>query len=732
MTLVQSQLSCGGGSVSKKKESPKKRYAAGPDDTVKIVSVSPISKTLDTDEREALLYSFFNSPGAMRGIVEIENNDIRHISDNVITAAFFGRTQESMINLLASQMGVERNIIDMWIERYEESKKSGQTVRFEYEHKTGAQNYYFSIAVNYIGESSRGHSRYTYVLFDITELKQTQKALQKAHDELDKRVERRTAELAESIKQLELEVEEHKLTEKKLSESECRLSFALEGANDGIWDVQMATDEVYLSPRACEILGYLPEEMAEVAQVWHQLVHPDDLPLTQERLQAHLEGRAKIFEVEQRLRMKSGEWKWVLARGKAVEKDAEGQVLRMTGTHTDISERKRSEEEREILQAQLVQSQKMESVGRLAGGVAHDFNNMLLIILGHAELALENMDSEHPLHHDLTQISHAANRSASLTRQLLGFARKQAVAPKVVDFNQTIEGTLDMLRRLVGEDINITWRPEQNLWPVKVDPVQIDQILANLCVNSRDAIEGTGDVFIETHNANFDETYCAFHPGTSPGDFVMLSFSDNGCGMSKDTIDRIFEPFFTTKKAGTGLGLATVYGIVKQNNGFICTYSELEYGSAFKIYLPRFTEKNVETPAEPPLKNPQGQGKLVLLVEDEAAILEMGKQMLERLGYRVIAAHTPNEALELAKANAAELDLLITDVIMPEMNGQALAQMLDDIKPGLKCLYMSGYTADVIAHHGVLDEGVNFLQKPFSIKDVAFKIHRALESEESQ
>lgn len=397
----------------------------------------------------------------------------------------------------------------------------------------------------------------------------------------------------------------------------------------------------------------------------------------------------------------------------------------------DMNDRKRDEAEREKLQAQLLQAQKMESVGRLAGGVAHDFNNMLLAILGYAEMAMMEGTPSEAVHDYLKVIEQSALRSAALVRQLLAFARKQTVAPKILNLNVTVAVLLQMLQRLMGEDIDFAWMPGAGLWPVKIDPSQIDQLLANLCVNARDAIAGVGKITIETENAVFDEAYCAVHPGFVPGEYVMLAVSDNGCGMSKEVIDHLFEPFFTTKEAGkgTGLGLATVYGIVKQNDGVVDVYSEPGKGSTFKIYLPRFVGEAIEPAAASTAETPKGRGETVLLVEDEVFILNMSKEMLEALGYRVLTAGTPGEALRQAKAHAGEIQLLITDVVMPEMNGRDLAKLLSEINPGLKCLFSSGYTANVIAHRGVLDEGVHFLQKPFSRKDLATKAREALEQE---
>jgi len=402
--------------------------------------------------------------------------------------------------------------------------------------------------------------------------------------------------------------------------------------------------------------------------------------------------------------------------------NTKGEIIGILGMVRDITEQKKTIE-------QLQQAQKMESVGRLAGGVAHDFNNMLGVIIGYAEIAMEKVDTGQPLHSNLQEIRNAANRSADLTRQLLAFARKQVVSPKVLDINETVDGMLKMLLRLIGEDIDLAWLPGVDVWPVKVDPSQIDQILVNLCINARDAITGVGKLTIETENISFDEAYCADCANFVPGEYVLLTVSDNGSGMDKKTIDKIFEPFFTTKGVGkgTGLGLATVYGIVKQNNGFINVCSEPRNGATFKIYLPRHAgvteEKRMEAGAAP-LKGGQ---ETILVVEDELVLLELNKFILERQGYQVLTAGTPGEAIRLAKEYTGEIHLLMTDVVMPEMNGQDLSRKMLSRSPHLKCLFTSGYTADVIAHQGVLNKGVHFIQKPFSRKDLAAKVREVLD-----
>ena len=401
--------------------------------------------------------------------------------------------------------------------------------------------------------------------------------------------------------------------------------------------------------------------------------------------------------------------------------------------HHDITERMRAEKERIKLEAQLQQSQKMESVGRLAGGVAHDFNNLLTIISGYSQLGIGELDPSEPVHSYFIYIKNAADKSADLTRQLLAFARKQTIEPIVLDLNETVAGMLKILQRLIGEGIHLIWQPAPKLWQVKVDPSQIDQILANLCINARDSIADIGSIIIETENIIIDEIFTARHPGITPGEFVRFSIRDNGCGMDKETQAQIFEPFFTTKDLGkgTGLGLAMVYGIVKQNNGFIDVYSEPGIGTTFTIYLPRHIREGDVAHVVPEVVTEfAARGKeTVLLVEDELDILKMAAKILEKHGYSVLQANTPKDAICIAENHANEINLLITDVVMPEMNGRDLAHTLKTQHPHLKCIYMSGYTADVIAHHGVLAEGVNFIQKPFSLSVLTSKVRTVLDSE---
>ena len=404
-------------------------------------------------------------------------------------------------------------------------------------------------------------------------------------------------------------------------------------------------------------------------------------------------------------------------------RDESGAIRHYVAVKSDITARLDLEE-------QLRQSSKMESIGRLAGGVAHDFNNMLTVILGHAELALDRVEPSTPVHDGLVEIRQAAERSAELTRQLLAFARRQVAQPKPVCLNDRVGGMLQMLRRLIGEDIELAWRPEDGLEDIRIDPGQVDQILANLCVNARDSIDGVGRMTIETRNVTLDDAYCRAHAGVEPGRYVTLAVTDDGRGMDPETRSRIFEPYFTTKATGkgTGLGLATVYGIVQQNQGFIHVYSEPGEGATFRIHLP-VCAPSEERPADEGKRSiPQGRGETVLLVEDQPPILELGAEMLRLLGYSVLPVGEPAAALRIAGEAATAIDLLITDVIMPEMNGAQLVEGFRALRPDTPCLYMSGYTADAIAQRGLTEEGVHFLQKPFLLEDLAVRVRTAVDS----
>jgi PAS domain S-box-containing protein len=387
--------------------------------------------------------------------------------------------------------------------------------------------------------------------------------------------------------------------------------------------------------------------------------------------------------------------------------------------------------ERRALEQQLQQSQKMEAVGRLAGGIAHDFNNLLMVISGYSEFLLDRLGPEPALRAPAQEIASAAGRATSLTRQLLAFSRKQMLAPKILDLNGVVTENLKMLTRMIGEDIDLVMVPTAGLGTVRADAGQIEQVIMNLAVNARDAMPSGGKLTIETSNVSLDEEYARFHAPLKPGNYVMLAISDTGAGMDSETQSHIFEPFFTTKgPKGTGLGLSTVYGIVKQSGGYIWVYSEPGKGTTFKIYLPRVAEA-VEAPvqilvAESVAAEPGTE--TILLVEDEANLRYLAREFLEKQGYRVIDAADGAVAMQIAVAHEGVIHLLLTDVIMPGMNGRELAQRISEIRPNVKVLYMSGYTENVIGRNGTLDAGVRLLQKPFTLRDLKSKVREVLNS----
>lgn len=504
-----------------------------------------------------------------------------------------------------------------------------------------------------------------------------------------------------------------------LQKSEERLRSYVELSPHGVFITDEHGYYTDVNPAASVITGYTTHELLEMNI--SEMLPPGSLQWGTNNFKQLVEtGRSSGESAYLRKNGETGYWTLEAVKLSATS---------FMGMVTDITKRKQAEEERSKLQQQLLQAQKLESVGRLAGGVAHDFNNLLTVILGGAYLALMELNPGQPLYDYITSIQKAAEKSADLTQQLLAFARKQTFMPIVLDLNETIENMIKMLQRLIGEDIELKWQPKSNLWPVKADPSQIDQILANLCVNARDSISDIGKITIQTGNYTVDEGNMTELADAIPGEYVHISICDNGCGMDTDTLTRIFEPFFTTKGEGkgTGLGLATVYGVVRQNNGFINVYSEPGLGTTFTIYLPRYASNAEQMFAKEDTEPPAPRGlETILLVEDEPSILNMTATILTKQGYKVLEANTPAEAIRLANEHSETIDLLITDVIMPEMNGKDLANRLMTLYPEFKCLYMSGYTADIISHHGVFDEDTNFIQKPFSLPDLSNKVRAIL------
>jgi PAS domain S-box-containing protein len=518
-----------------------------------------------------------------------------------------------------------------------------------------------------------------------------------------------------------MDISEHKRATEALRESEERYRALYAESRDAI--VMMSAEQAFLAgnPAAIKLFACQDEQ---------DLVSRTTLSLSAEYQPDGMPSAAKILEMRN-LALEKGSYffEWTFHRADGVEFPATVLLSRVEiGSQQLLQATVRDDTEHLQLEAQFRQAQKMEAVGRLAGGVAHDFNNMLGVILGYTEMALEQADPAQRLFANLQEIQKAAERSASLTRQLLAFARKQTIAPKTLDLNDAVAEILKMLRQLIGEDIRLVWLPGADLHPVRIDPSQVDQLLANLCLNARDAIAGVGNITLETGNITVNAGYCAVHVEAIPGEYVFLAVSDDGQGMDKETLAHIFEPFFTTKEIGkgTGLGLATVYGIVKQNNGFVYAYSEPDMGTMFRIYLPQVAAEAAATAAADTAETPKGRKETILLVEDEDSLRTVYKLFLDDLGYNVLLAETPKEALELSARYPGDIHLLLTDVVMPGMNGRQLADRISAAKPNIKELFMSGYTADVMIERGVLEQNKAFISKPFTRDELARKVRSVL------
>ena len=517
------------------------------------------------------------------------------------------------------------------------------------------------------------------------------------------------------------DIAERTRAEEALRISEERFRTTLYSIGDGVITADIRGTVLQMNPVAESLTGWSEEQATgqSVSGVFNIVSEESGNPVENPVFRVLRQGIIVGLANHTTLIAKDGVRRPIADSGAPIRNER-GETIGVVLVFTDQSEHR-------LLQAQLMQAQKMEAIGRLAGGIAHDFNNVIAVILGYAKLIEHAISPLDPIARKVQAIVSAAKRSADLTKQLLAFARKQVVDPVVLNLNHALSDLQHMLARLVGEDIVITLRPGRHLWNIKIDPTQVDQILANLASNARDAIADVGAISIELSNTVVDQDYCKEHFGFQPGEYVMLAFSDDGCGMDKATTGHIFEPFFTTKPVGqgTGLGLATVFGIVRQNNGFINVYSEPDKGTTFKIYFPRFYGE-VEMPAGKQDDIPLEGTESILVVEDEEQLLELAKSSLELYGYTVITAKSPGDAILLCERSNMKFDLLITDVVMPGMNGKELQERLDVLKPGMKVIFMSGYTADVVAHRGILDEGVNFLQKPFTPRSLARKAREVL------
>lgn len=518
------------------------------------------------------------------------------------------------------------------------------------------------------------------------------------------------------------DITEYKKAVEALWESEDRYKRLISSVTDYIYTVTVQDGRPVATshgPGCVAVTGYTSEEYGADPFLWYRMVYEEDRQAVLKQAEHALTG-TNVTPLEHRIIHKDGTIRWV-RNTPVVRKNEKEEVISYDGLISDITERKQ-------LETHFLQAQKMETVGRLAGGVAHDFNNHLTVITGHCDLALLELHEKDPFRSHLEEIKRAADRAANLTRQLLAFSRRQVIQPKVINLKNLILNIDKMLRRIIGEDIELLTLLKTDLESVEVDPGQFEQILVNLAVNARDAMPKGGKLLIETANVELDEVYARNHVSVTPGRYVMFSMSDTGMGMTAEVRERIFEPFFTTKEKGkgTGLGLSMVYGIVKQSKGNIWVYSEPGKGTAFKIYLP-WVDMPLEEVKEKRIEKELHRGsETVLVVEDQEEVRRVAVEILRRQGYNVLEASQGDEALLICEQHERPIHLMVTDVVMPRMSGPELAGRLALLYPEMKVLYMSGYTENAIVHHGVLDEGVNYIQKPFEMHGLGRMVQEVL------
>ncbi len=563
-------------------------------------------------------------------------------------------------------------------------------------------------------------------LIDNTERREATAALRKAKENLEVEVVERTAQLADANERLRRELAERKKAEEALQSEREFLRAVLQNMEDGIVACNAEGALTFLNKAAQELHG-LPE-LPLPAPDWtshFQLFSEDGrTPLAAEQTPVRRALRGEVVRnAEVVVLPRQGPQRTLLISGQATVGpvgEKQGALLLIR----DVTEQK-------MMEQQFVQSQKIEAVGRLAGGVAHDFNNLLTIITGYSQLVRDQLKKEDPLRPSIEEVIAASDRAASLTRQLLAFSRKQVLAPQVLDLNQIIQNLSKMLRRLIGEDVEVRNVLSPRLGRVRADPAQIEQIIINLALNGRDAMPRGGKLIIETADVELDQAYASRHMAMVPGGYVMLAVTDTGIGMDEETQAHIFEPFFTTKEKGkgTGLGLAMVYGTVKQSGGYIWVYSEPARGTTFKVYLPRVEdETDVVAPRQTANAEAARGSETILLVEDEEAVRSMVRGLLETHGYRVFAADKAREVLQFCQLEPGAIHLLLTDVVMPRMSGRELAERVTALHPETRVLYMSGYTDDAIVHHGVSNTGVAFIQKPFTPDALMGKVREVLDA----
>jgi len=557
-------------------------------------------------------------------------------------------------------------------------------------------------------------------LSEMSNVAERQANLEALNENIERVVAERTAELTH-------ENLERRQAEERLKKSQAQLAQAQQIAHVGSWEWDIATDRVTWSDEMIRLYGHSPGDGGSPMDLCFRSVHPDDV--------AHYKGamaqsRRDLtpFECEHRVILPDGTERHLHGRGEVIV-DENGKPVRMIGTAQDVTAAWKTAEALRRSDEQLRQAQKMEAIGRLAGGVAHDFNNLLTVVTGYTDFLLRRLEEKSPLRRDAEEIQRAAERAAGLTRQLLAFSRKQVLQPRVLDLNEVVSGMEKMLVRLIGEDIELRSFFERELGQVKADHGQIEQVILNLVVNARDAMPHGGKLTIQTANVYLDQKTIFRNRGLEIGDYVMLAISDTGVGMTEEVKAHLFEPFFSTKGVGkgTGLGLATCYGIVCQSEGDIRVYSEPGSGTTFKIYLPRLKERTREEAVPKPSNAMPSGTESVLIVEDDSAVRKLATTMLSRCGYRIQQASNAVEALALIERQPP-FDLVITDVVMPQMSGKQLHGEIMKRMPEVQVLFISGYTDDALAHHGVLDEGLSFLEKPFSPARLAQKVRAVLDS----
>jgi len=671
---------------------------------------------------------------SMDDVVMVLDTQNRIVDLNPAAERVLGHSKSEVIGQPATQM--LSNWPDLIPRFLNATEAHSETVLGE-----GVSKRHFDLRISPLYDRHRHLTGRLFVSREITERKQAEEVLQKAHDELEKRVQERTAELLRANEQLKQEIEERAQAEEALQQSLKMIGRAKrewESTADSLPQLIFLLDRQGFILRTNRTVERWNFGQVKNVKGWrlHELIHPtcndsscyfeafwseawESLPQGQS---AECEAEDRVVKRYLRIQVNSV-FPQTYRRGEETESFAVVVI-------SDITERKQVEKEKAALEEQLLQSQKMEAIGRLAGGVAHDFNNLLTPITGYSQLAISSLPASDPMRNDLQEIQKAAERAATLTRQLLVFSRRQSLKPQVLNLNNIMLDIGKMIRRLIGEQIELVMLPGQDLGSVKVDPGQFEQVMVNLAVNARDAMLNGGKLILETSNITLDQDYIYWHTGITPGDYIMFAVSDTGAGMTDEVKAHLFEPFFTTKEKGkgTGLGLSTVYGIVKQSNGHILFYSELGQGTTFKIFLPRVEEEITAIPRRDDLGYMPKGNETILLVEDEPLVRGLAIRVLREQGYNLLEAANGMEALSVAQEHANEkIHLLLTDVIMPQLGGKELADRLKKLRPNVEVLFTSGYTDQAILQRGLLNPDFAFLEKPFSPSGLVRKVREVLD-----